>query len=74
MTTKTEDMVFLEDMKSFVKKVIPKDAPDIQIEEMRKAFVSGAKIVSNRCKTLDADDLSWYCEQIDDMFEYITGK
>ena len=61
---------FLQDLQDFTEKVIPDNAPEIQIKEMRKAFVAGAKLASHKSHTLSADDFMDYRTGIDDMFEY----
>ena len=64
---------FQEDLQSFTKKVIPNGAPDVQVQEMRRAFVSGAKIMALHAIT--DEDFMDYVEAVDEMFEYITeGK
>lgn len=60
---------FNKDMQSFVEKVIPKDASETQIKEMRKAFISGAKITAYRA--LNDEDFIDYIEEIDDMFNLV---
>ncbi len=61
---------FQNDLKSFVEKVIPEGAPDIQVQEMRKAFVAGAKAAAHHA--VYDEDFIEYADDIDDMFEFIT--
>ena len=63
---------FLEDLESFTKKVIPEGSSEIQIKEMRKAYIAGSKMTMTRIAGNNTEMALDYCEDIDDMFEYIT--
>lgn len=43
---------------SYRAKVLPPDAPDVQVVETRRAFYAGATIVLEICKRVGAPDVS----------------
>ena len=61
---------FSKNLQSFTEKVIPKDASETQVKEMRKAFIAGAKITAYNA--LENEDFMDYVEEIDEMFEFIS--
>ena len=67
-------LYFNEDLKNFIDAVVPKDAPDIQVDEMRKAFISGAKIMHMRVGVLEVDEIMDYIEEVDDMFNLVCSE
>ena len=64
--------VFKKDVDTFLEKVVPENASDIQIGEMRKAFISGAELAVTVFKGFPPEAFLNYVEQIGSEFDSIV--